>query len=476
MRIFPNSGMSAVTGDIEAAASVSLDQQNIGHASVVERLGVNPRVRLYRGPQNETVATGVIGGTRAETLRMVIDRADGGFGIEGTCSGSAASADASLTRDVAAGEAVTASLSFYLPDWLASAPAPTPVPTPTPTPPPPPPAGSTVPDAILAMPSAPMPTSSQYTTKTSTTENWQGEEWGSWLRRAGTRLHAEANTWDVGPDRYDLAHVSDPNATLSGNQFHLRVGAGAAVGNSMSIHMVAKLPGHAALQAYRKPGADSEVVAFPSWGAGQMINLGHRQSAVIPNVPIQLKDVRSLWIGAKSWTLSGSHGPGWIAHDMRILNRSRQWSNSTWDPVMEDLDAEFMVTHRHFPADHNISDTAGSGTHCGIHTIAGIRFRLWCMLGASRWSNGQRLPLIQFRAIDGAPGYVPLHAIIAWGLSTTYRSLGVTNAAHRVRGRGLDDTVFSRDHWWHQVMTGIEVEYGNYDLKVDTYTVRVNED
>lgn len=336
-----------------------------------------------------------------------------------------------------------------------------------------------VPAAILAMPSAPFPTSGQYTTKTSTTENWVEDsngEWGSWLRRAGTRIQLENNMWNTGGNRYQLQFVANPDAALSATQFHTRIGAGNAVGNSVSVHLVGKLPTQAQVQAAKGPGAGSEVVGYPSIGAGQLYALSHRQSARIPNVPIQLKNIRSHWIGAKSWALSGNHGPGWIAHDMRVSRTATQWGSGQLQQAIEDMDAEFMITHRHFPADHNTGPTAGSGTMAGIHTIAGTRFRLWCMVGASRWGNGVQLPLIQFRAIDGAPNYVNGKAVIDFCLNRTYRSIGVTNPRHMARGRGPDDTIFSPDHWWHQVFTGIELEYGDYDLKIDTYTVRVNED
>ena len=73
------------------------------------------------------------------------------------------------------------------------------------------------------------------------------------------------------------------------------------------------------------------------------------------------------------------------------------------------------------------------------------------------------------------PNHFPMHKVWEFLQTRTYRSVGHTSGA-RMPGQGVDDPMISPDSWYHQCCTGIEMEHDTYDLQVDTYYDRLNED
>ena len=344
----------------------------------------------------------------------------------------------------------------------------------TPPPPAPPPSGA-VPTAILNLPSAPMPTSSQFTTKAAQgwSENWQTGSDGDWgsLKRRGFYL-CQNNCWQVGSGLYNLQFVADPNASLSGTQFHQRVGLGTMTSaGTVSCQMRVRLPSHSVIQSVRGGGVISEVVTYPELQAGQILGIGHYQQQKIPNAPIRFGDIRSFWLGAKAWN-STVTGNGWIAHDMRACNTPAH--DDTYAEGVAAVDCEILITHRHFPVNRNLSPGATSGTYCGEFNLGGNLYRVYIQQGATRYSNGQYAGLIQFRTVNGLPNHVNIYPIIEFLLTKTYAELG--HYGTRARGRGLNDTLISPNMWWVQSVTGMETESGAYDLDIDSYYCRINQD
>jgi hypothetical protein len=191
----------------------------------------------------------------------------------------------------------------------------------------------------------------------------------------------------------------------------------------------------------------------------------------VPNVPIKFKDIRSFWLGAKAWNAT-FQGSGWIAHDMRAVNTNVQ--GSTYASAVAAIDCEILVTRRHFPATRNLSPDSTSGSYVGEFNLGGNLYRVFIQRGATQYSNGEFAGLIQFRSVNGLPNHVNMEPIFNFLITKTYRQLGHFGA--RSRGRGLDDTLINPDSYWVQVVTGIEVEYDAYDLDIDSYYLRVNED
>lgn len=342
-----------------------------------------------------------------------------------------------------------------------AAPGPTPPPGPTPTPPP---AGD-----------APWPTEDQYSTRDANgllgNSSWERvpprNDWRS-APRSG-RYMANNNCWDVGTDKYDLQFVPNWDAAISGTQFQQRVGLGTAVGNRVSAVLETRLPSKAVVQSTDR-GADSEVVTFPELIAGRLPGWSHYQEDWIPTVPIQFKDITSFKIGASEWNFDDTnvHGPGWIAHDMRAFNTSNLILPSGGYPAI--IDCEILVTRKHFPASHNVTNDSSSGPMVWEGTLGGVFYKVFFMYGASY----PGCFLVQFRAVNGAPDEMDFYPIIRWLLTRRYNEFPQWTG-NRCRGQGYNDTIVNGNHWWSQVVTGIETEYGRYRLGVKNFYCEINE-
>lgn len=345
----------------------------------------------------------------------------------------------------------------------------------------PPPAGTDVPAAILAMASAPAP--NKFTTGRSRAPSYVPNGAGDFPQQLFSGGYdTEYQDVFVGPDEWNLSFAgADPLGPISGNQYRGRVGIGPSVGGAVSWRCQTKLPTAAAISAYRV-SPDSEVVCYPNIGAGRRLGgtagWPSQQPGVIrPNRAIQFKNITSHWIGAKSWSLTGvdggTLGTGWIAHDMRVCSSGR--ATTSYADVANILIGEVLVTRRHLPADRNLDPGATSGHYRGEHSIGGSLFRLFIQAGSTYTADGQRACLIQLRTVGGLPNHFPMHKVWEFLRTRTYRSVGHTSGA-RMPGQGVDDPMISPDSWYHQCCTGIEMEHDTYDLQVDTYYDRLNED
>lgn len=347
------------------------------------------------------------------------------------------------------------------------------------TPEPEPETPGSVPAAILAMASAPAP--SKWTTGASVSAN-------SWTPNGAEDLpqqiysggyDAEFQDVFVGSSQWDLSFSgADVSAGISGNQFRGRCGIGSAVGRAVSWRVQTRLPTEAAIGAYKR-SPPSEVVCYPNCYSGKRLGgtsgwPSQRADRIQQNVPIQFKNIRSHWIGAKSWSLSalpgGVLGTGWIAHDMRVCSSGR--ATVDYKDIANILLGEVMVTRRHFPADRNL---APDSRFYGEYTIGGSVFRLVIFRGSGDVAGVGKACLIQLRTVGGLPNHFPMHEVWRFLTSRTYRSVGNTGGP-RIHGQGVDDPLVSPNSWYHQCGTGIEMEHDTYDLQVDTYYDRMNLD
>ena len=275
--------------------------------------------------------------------------------------------------------------------------------------------------------------------------------------------------WQVGGGRYNLEFVRDWGAAISGTQFKQRVGVGPmSSGRTVSAKIQARLPSKSVVQA-NKGSAQSEITGFPNitvgariggWGAGY-------PASTSPNFPCRYGDIRSLWIGAKSWGRSGE-APGWVALDMRALNTG---SRPTDNPALvAAIDAEFLITRAHYPSTYNTADDSTSGRMVWSGTLGGVFFKVFFQYGAAY--SGVFLP--QFRAVNGAPNDLNIKPLVDWLLTRRYSEFSWTG--NRARGQGYNDTIFSPNMWLHMITTGFEVEYGSLDIDIDGFYCRLNQD
>lgn len=311
------------------------------------------------------------------------------------------------------------------------------------------------------------PTESQFTTANAqgVGGSWEIDSNGDWrsCRRAGAYL-GNNNCWnDTG-----LQFVPNWNALISGTQYQQRVGIGTPGSDGrVNVRMQVRLPSEAVVKANHNRGA-GEVVTYPELMAGRVLGIGHYQQNGIPNVPIRFGDIQSFRLGADRWIFSGQ-GHGWIAHDMRASNSSAQ--HSTPAATVAAIDAEILVTRMHFPSSHNVDDGSTSGRMVWSGSLGGVFYKVFFQLGATEWPIGRFL--VQFRAVSGMPNHVDFKPVIDWCLTRRYSEFGWTGK--RARGQGYNDTIINPGMWWHQVITGMETEYGDYNLDIENFYCRVNE-
>jgi hypothetical protein len=186
---------------------------------------------------------------------------------------------------------------------------------------------------------------------------------------------------------------------------------------------------------------------------------------------IQFKNILTHWIGAKSWSLtalSGSVlGTGWVAHDMRVCSEGR--ATTSYTDSLTILLGEVLVTRKHLPVDRYLGSSDTSGYYRGEHVIWDQTFKLYIQQGATNTC------LIQLRTVGDLPNHFPMHEIWRFLTSTTYAAVGHT-VGHRMPGQGVNDPMVNPNSWYHQCATGIEMEHDSYNLQVDTYYDRINED
>ena len=134
------------------------------------------------------------------------------------------------------------------------------------------------------------------------------------------------------------------------------------------------------------------------------------------------------------------------------------------------IDAEVLVTRKHFPASHNVQDNSSSGAKVWEGTLGGVFYKVFFQYGASY----EGCLLVQFRAVNGAPNVMNFKPIVDWLLTRRYNEFPMWTG-NRARGQGPNDTILNPNHWWHQVITGMETEWGEYRLRVKNFYCRINE-
>jgi len=342
-------------------------------------------------------------------------------------------------------------------------------------PPAPTPAG-TVPAAILAM--APAPAVGKYTNGSSQNPTWIPNGAGDFPHLIFNGMYdSENQSAFVSPSMWNLSFAgSDINSSISGNQYRSRTGLSVQTAEGgISFHHQARLPTESAIQAYRV-NPPSSVVLYPNTYAG--LRLGgtstwpSQQPGVRQSGPaIQFKNILSHWIGAKAWNLTslggGSLGTGWIAHDMRVSSEGR--ATTSYNDALTILLGEVLVTRKHLPIDRYLGPSDTSGHYRGEFEIWGCTFRLYIQQGATNTC------LIQMRTVGDLPNHFPMHEIWRFLTETTYAEVGHTTG-YRMPGQGINDPMINPNSWYHQCGTGIEMEHDTYNLSVDTYYDRINQD
>lgn len=343
------------------------------------------------------------------------------------------------------------------------------------SPPPSAPAG-TVPAAITGMATA--AAVSKYTTGSTQNPNYTPNGSGDYIHQIFSgQYDAENQSAFVSESMWNLAFVGqDVTQPVIANQYRSRVGLGVeSAAGAVSFKLQARLPTAAAIEAYRV-NPPSSVVLYPNCAAGMRLGgtsgWPSQQGGVRqPGPPIQFKNILSHWIGAKGWSLlplSGSAlGTGWVAHDMRVCSEGRQ--TTSYNDSLTILLGEVLVTRLHLPADRYLGEFDTSGYYRGEHVIWGQPFKLYIQQGATNTC------LIQLRTTLGLPNHFPMHEIWRFLTETTYAEVGHT-VGHRMPGQGVNDPMVNPNSWYHQCATGIEMEADSYDLSVDTYYDRINED
>lgn len=287
--------------------------------------------------------------------------------------------------------------------------------------------------------------------------DWSWTTSSSWSTGVNYRVRGsfiiESNAWQFGP--YDIPDNDDKIQ---------RIGLGAPAGNGQvgSFRIELDLP-------YREDIPNhSENKSFPSAIMGQ----GGGWGDTIPdsgtwwdNIPCQVKNVNTGWVGSKSRTFNNTNFEGWAIIDCRTSASSQQtFGNKDPKPTVS---LEFIIALQHFGG-YGVIATSGDSRYRGTVTIDGIKWRTLLQYGAET-------VLIKLAPDNGvAPLHINMGAIIKWGRTTRYQDL--PNGAGPIYVGSPSSFIMNPDHYFISANPGLETVNGKITGEWRSAYLRINRD